>query len=158
MYSLPFLLIWAGCSLGKMVDEDGRHSPLFPSTPLSNAPCIEDQDCVITHLKDGHCCSDARHTPSNLYTRDQFDRMVTHQAQICEESRGDYTCPETAAQGHIESVYRGMCVDNRCLRREVPAEDPAAPPPPPASTDPQSTSAPSPTPPGPIPTAASPRP
>jgi len=156
MHLLAPLLLFASCSLGRMVDDEGRYSTLFPTTPLSDAPCIEDQDCVITHLVDGQCCPGPAHNPSNLYTRDQFDRLVTHQAQICTESRDSYTCPEHAPAGHIDTVFKGMCIENRCLKRSVPAENPAAPPPPPpqtpANTNPSVETT------GPTPTAASPSP
>ena len=76
-----FMLIASldGCPPRKMVDEKGEYGQLFPQTPLSEAPCLEDQDCVVTHLKDGHCCPDPEYNPSNLYTRDQYDRLVAHQ-------------------------------------------------------------------------------
>jgi len=150
LLAIPFL---AGCSFGKMVDDDGHYNRLFPASPLSEAPCIEDQDCVITHLIDGECCPDPEYSPSNLYTRDQYDQLVAHQAQICAESQGTYTCPQPGKQGHVQSVNHGVCIQNRCVIKAVPVEDPAAPLPPPAP--PVETSA-VPTQTQPIPTVASP--
>jgi len=121
------LILLSGCHLGKPVDEDGSTSRLFPVSPLSDAPCMEDQDCVITYRKDGTCCTDPEYAPSNLYTKDQFDRLVTYQNEICEESAGQYSCPEHPPPGHIESVFHGACVQSRCVRRTVPAEAPHAP-------------------------------
>lgn len=124
--AMVFAII-GGCHFGAPVDEDGSTSRLFPVSPLSDAPCLEDQDCVITFRKDGSCCQDPEYAPSNMYTKDQFERLVAYQNEICEESAGYYTCPEHPPPGHIESVIHGACVQSRCVRRTVPAEAPHAP-------------------------------
>ena len=130
MIRLGLLALLFGCPNSKMVNEDGEFSRLFPKTPLSEAPCLEDQDCVVTHLQDGHCCPGPIHNASHLYTRDQFDRLVSHQAQICTESEADYTCPPAAAPPtHIDTVNKGRCIEQRCVLVKVPAEAPGAPPP-----------------------------
>ena len=116
---------------------------------------------MVTPLKDGSCCPDPAHGAKNLYSKDQFDKLVAHQAQICGELEGNFTCPEVEPPSHIETVFRGACVENRCVVKEVPAEAPGSDvAPPPQSTEPTpaadvpSTPAPA----APIPTAASPRP
>ena len=121
------LALLSGCHFGSPVDEDGSTSRLFPVSPLSEAPCMEDQDCVITYRKDGSCCSDPEYAPSNLYTKDQFERLLAYQNEICGESSGHYTCPEHPPPGHIETVFHGACVESRCVRRSVPAEAPHSP-------------------------------
>jgi len=159
---LTLLLLLTACTFAReVVDDEGNYSRLFPKTPLSDAPCIEDQDCVVTPLKDGSCCPDPPHGAKNLYSKDQFDKLVSHQAQICGELEGNFTCPEVEPPTHIETVFRGACVENRCIVKEVPAEAPGsdvAPPPepeePPTPADNQAT----PEPEAPTPTAASPRP
>ncbi len=123
-------VVLMGCPNSKMVDNNGKYSRLFPKTPLSEAPCLEDQDCVITHLKDGQCCPDPQYSASNLYTRDQFDQLVAHQAQICAESQDRYNCPPHPDQPeHIHTVNKGQCVDQRCVLKKVPTEAPGSPPP-----------------------------
>lgn len=117
----------SGCHFGSPVDEDGSTSRLFPVSPLSEAPCIEDQDCVVTYRKDGSCCPDPEYAPSNLYTKEQFEQLVLFQDEICGESAGPYTCPEHPPHGHIESVLHGVCEQRRCVRQTVPAEAPHSP-------------------------------
>ena len=160
-FALPALLLLTSCFANEMVDDEGRYSRLFPKTPFSDAPCIEDQDCVVTPIRDGSCCPDPPHGAKNLYSKDQFDKLVAHQAQICGELEGNFTCPDAAPTGHIETVYRGACVENRCIVKEVPAEAPGsdiAPPPDPKAEPavPETKTAPEPA--SPTPTAASPRP
>ena len=116
-----------GCHFGSPVDEDGFTSRLFPVSPLSEAPCFEDQDCVITYRKDGTCCPDPEYAPSNLYTKEQFERLVVYQDEICGESAGHYTCPEHPPHGHIDSVFHGVCKQSHCVRKAVPAEAPHTP-------------------------------
>ena len=147
------------CHTGSPVGSDGTTDRLFPKTPLSDAPCLEDQDCVVTHLIDGNCCSDPEYAKRNLYTRDQFQQLVAHQNQVCVESQGHYTCPEPEAPGHVETVFHGACVEQRCVLKAVPAEAPHSPhvkPPKDDLPDPEvkaaETAAPTP-----IPTAASPK-
>ena len=155
---LPFLMAVLACHTGSPVGSDGTTDRLFPQTPLSDAPCMEDQDCVVTHLIDGNCCSDPEYAKKNLYTRDQFQQLVAHQNQVCVESQGHYTCPEPEAPGHVETVFHGACVEQRCVLKSVPAEAPHSPhvkPP----TDEQGNaegSAAAPANPAPTPTAASP--
>ena len=120
-------LITLACHTGSPVDENGKTARLFPKSPLSDAPCIEDQDCVVTHLKDGNCCSDPEFNKTNLYTRDQFQQLVAHQSQICVESADHYTCPPHPSPGHIETIFHGACVENRCVLKSVPAEAPHSP-------------------------------
>ena len=151
-------VLMLSCSSGQMVDDQGRYSRLFPKTPLSDAPCIEDQDCIVTPLKDGSCCPDSVHSAQNLYSRDQYDKLVAHQAQICLERQGQFTCPEPKPPGHIDMVYRGACVENRCVLQSVPSEAPGTPvaPPPPEPSLSEEVEALAPD--APTPTAASPRP
>ena len=136
--TFPTLLLLTACTFAReVVDDEGNYSRLFPKTPLSDAPCIEDQDCVVTPLKDGSCCPDPAHGAKNLYSKDQFDKLVAHQAQICGELEGNFTCPEVEPPSHIETVFRGACVENRCVVKEVPAEAPGSDvAPPPQSTEP----------------------
>lgn|GEM_PF-2802848 len=161
-WSIPAMFLLTACTFAReVVDDEGNYSRLFPKTPLSDAPCIEDQDCVVTPIRDGSCCPDPPHGAKNLYSKDQFDKLVAHQAQICGELEGNFTCPEFESPTHIETVYRGACVENRCVVDEVPAEAPGSdvsPPPepvkPPAPDKDRTTQEP----PAPTPTAASPRP
>jgi hypothetical protein len=116
-----------GCGRGRLVDDDGSYPALFPKTPLAEAECLEDQDCITTHLKDGECCPGPPHEAVNLYSKDQYGQLLTHQAQICEEEK-DYTCPTYAPPNHIEFIYKGQCVQQRCVRAKVPADAPGTPP------------------------------
>ena len=51
--TLPVLVLLTACTFAReVVDDEGNYSRLFPKTPLSDAPCIEDQDCVVAPLKD----------------------------------------------------------------------------------------------------------
>jgi hypothetical protein len=145
-----FLLIFAlGCGRDRIVDDQGSYPALFPKTPLSDAKCLEDQDCIATNLKDGECCPGPQHQAVNLYSRDQYNQMTTHQAQICPEEER-YTCKELPSQKHIGFIYKGQCIEQRCVRIKVPAEAPGipiatppkqAPPLPPPSTDKTPTAA-----------------
>jgi hypothetical protein len=138
LFSLLFL---GGCTVGRHVDEDGTYPPLFPQTPLSESPCLEDQDCVVTHLNDGQCCPNPITEASNLVARDQFDKLVNHQNVVCHDEKEPYACPVDPAPGHIEFVYQGACVEQRCVRRKVPSDAPHTPtlPPPQAGhTEPPS--------------------
>ena len=121
------IVLFFGCSLGQHVDQDGKYSSLFPKTPLSDSPCIEDQDCVVSHLIDGQCCSDPPNAASHLYTKDQFEQLLAHQRLICNDQQDPYTCPEHAESGHIEYVYQGACVEQRCVKKKVPADAPHIP-------------------------------
>ena len=156
---LLFMMAAVACHTGSPVESDGTTARLFPKTPLSDAPCMEDQDCVVTHLIDGNCCSAPEYAKKSLYTRDQFQQLVAHQEHVCVESRGHYTCPEPEAPGHVDTVFHGACVEQRCVLKEVPAEAPHSPhvtPPNRDSAQPTSE----PTPPAeqtPTPTAASPK-
>jgi len=125
---VPILLIVSGCSFGQHVENDGEYPTLFPKTPLSEAPCLEDQDCVVTHLKDGQCCPDPITEASNLYSKDQFEKLVSHQKVVCNDKQDTYTCPEPPKPGHIEYVYQGACVEQRCVKKKVPADAPHNPP------------------------------
>ena len=116
-----------GCTFGRNVDEQGQYPRLFPKTPLSESPCLEDQDCIITHLIDGQCCADPPTAASNLYTRDQFQQLLAHQKEVCNDVQEPYTCPEHPPSGHIETVFKGACVEQRCVRKEVPADAPHIP-------------------------------
>ena len=123
------LLLWpcVGCTFGPNVNEEGEYPRLFPKTPLSESPCLEDQDCVVTHLVDGQCCPDAPTSASNLYTRDQYRQLVAHQKEVCNDPQEPYTCPEHPPAGHIEVVIQGACVEQRCIKKEVPADAPHIP-------------------------------
>lgn len=122
-----WLAIALACNTGSPVAKDGTTDRLFPKSPLSEAPCLEDQDCVVTHRKDGHCCPDAEYDKRNLYTRDQYQQLVDHQDQICVEGSGHFTCPEHPPPGHIETVFHGACIESRCTLKAVPAEAPHSP-------------------------------
>jgi len=133
---LPILVcVLAACTLGSHVDEDGQYQALFPKTPLSEAPCLEDQDCVVTHLIDGQCCPNAPTSASNLYSRDQFERLLVHQQQMCNDAQDPYTCPEHPPTGHIEYVYQGACVEQRCIKKKVPSDAPHIPKPTPTKSE-----------------------
>jgi len=132
---LPLLFLTA-CTVGRHVEEDGKYPPLFPQTPLSESPCLEDQDCVVTHLNDGQCCPDPITDASNLYARDQYEKLVDHQRVVCHDEKEPYSCPDTPAPGHIEFVYRGACVEQRCIKKRVPSDAPHTPPQPPAAAEP----------------------
>ena len=120
-------LLFSACTFGRNVDEQGQYPRLFPKTPLSESPCLEDQDCIITHLIDGQCCADPPTAASNLYTRDQFQQLVAHQEEVCNDAQEPYTCPEHPPQGHIETVFHGACVEQRCVKKSVPADAPHIP-------------------------------
>ena len=124
---IVMLWIFTGCTVGPNVDEDGEYPRLFPKTPLSESPCLEDQDCVVTHLVDGQCCPDAPTSASNLYTRDQYRQLLAHQKEVCNDPKEPYTCPEHPPAGHIEVVLQGACVEQRCIKKEVPADAPHIP-------------------------------
>ena len=161
MLRLVLVSVLAGCPTRKMVDDNGEYGRLFPNTPLSEAPCLEDQDCIVTHLKDGQCCPDPVYSASNLYTRDQFDRLIAHQAQICTESMATFSCAEhPPPPTHIDSVFKGQCVEQRCVIKKVPSDAPGAPEAPrPDTTPKKATPSVNPEPSrAPIPTAASPTP
>lgn len=149
-----WLAIALACNTGSPVAKDGTTDRLFPKSPLSEAPCLEDQDCVVTHRKDGHCCPDAEYDKRNLYTRDQYQQLTDHQDQICVESSGHFTCPEHPPPGHIETVFHGECIESRCALKAVPAEAPHSPT---SETPTEADPTPSPTPGGTTPTVASPK-
>ena len=121
------LTILVACNTGSPVDNDGTTARLFPKSPLSDAPCLEDQDCIVTHRRDGSCCTEPEYAKKNLYTRDQYQQLVAHQDQICTESIGQYTCPSHPPPGHIETVFHGACVESRCVLKPVPVEAPHSP-------------------------------
>ena len=125
--SLISFIALVACHTGSPVDKDGTTDRLFPKTPLSDAPCIEDQDCIVTHLVDGSCCSDPEYAKKNLYTRDQYLQLVAHQDLVCTESKGHYSCPSHEAPGHVDTVFHGACVEQRCVLKSVPAEAPHSP-------------------------------
>jgi len=128
--SFALITLLAGCPSSK-VDDDGSYSRLFPKTPLSEAPCLEDQDCIVTHLKDGSCCPDPVLGASNLYTRDQFAKLLVHQSEICPASESSYTCPPPPPPpGHIDTVNKGQCVNQKCVLIKVPSDAPGTPTPP----------------------------
>ncbi len=116
------------CNTASHVDESGKYPTLFPQTPLSEAPCLEDQDCVVTHLRVGQCCPDPITEASNLFSKDQYEKLVAHQRVVCNDKTETYTCPEPPAPGHIEFVYQGACVEQRCVKKKVPADAPHTPP------------------------------
>ena len=124
-----FLLLapMAACTFGPNVNKDGEYPHLFPKTPLSESPCLEDQDCIVTHLIDGQCCPDPSTSASNLYTRDQFQQLLAHQKDVCNDPQEPYTCPEHPPAGHIDVVIQGACVQKRCVKKEVPADAPHIP-------------------------------
>ena len=147
------------CQFGRHANEEGKYPPLFPQTPLSEAPCLEDQDCVVSHLIDGECCPEPTTSASNVYTRDQYDQLVQHQKLMCNDAQDTYTCPEHPPRGHIEYVLQGACVNQRCVSKKVPADAPHIPKPslPAPATSDTKESRPAYENPGPIPTAASPK-
>ena len=131
-----FLCLAFGCGRDRIVDDEGSYPALFPKTPLSEAECLEDQDCIATNLKDGECCPGPPHQAVNLYSRDQYNQMIAHQGQICQEEEG-YTCSEHPPPTHIDFIYKGQCVEQRCVRAKVPADAPGTPPSPPPEEAPQ---------------------
>ena len=134
MSGFPLLLIasfMAGCQFGfgQHANDEGKYPPLFPQTPLSEAPCLEDQDCVVSHLIDGACCPEPTTAASNVYTQDQYTQLVEHQKLMCNDAQDTYPCPEHPPRGHIEYVLQGACVNQRCVAKKVPADAPHIPKP-----------------------------
>ena len=128
------VLLLSACTFGRNVDEHGQYPNLFPKTPLSESPCLEDQDCIVTHLIDGQCCADPPTAASNLYTRDQFQQLVAHQKEVCRDPQEPFSCTDHPPTGHIDYVIHGACVDQRCVKKKVPADAPHIPKPNPTNT------------------------
>ena len=115
-------LLTMACGFGSYPDKDGNYTDQFPATPLSNQVCHEDGDCVATPYKDGSCCPDNCSAQFNVFNKETYERLRTHQKDIC--SDGAFECdPGTCEPLNYDQKAR--CTDGYCTIEKISFDSPA---------------------------------
>ena len=104
------------CAFGTHPDENGRYSPQFPQTPLSNQVCERHLECVVSNKIDGDCCGDPCEN-SQAFNLSFHENLLAHQQDICGDD--GYTCAQATCAKPTYTIA-ARCISQRCQAVKEP--------------------------------------